>query len=323
MRLSRTAPQPAMPEEQTTGVWPAGPASYRDGYTGAFDTQAFEPGFGQGDGRSDTGPNRIRDTAAFERPDGFPGDDDRFGPDADDHGRRGGGHRARHGRYDDDYSRPGKRRWPIVTGALLLLLILIAGGGYGFWRYNQNQFFVGVDNNGNVAIFRGTNQNLLGVNLSSLYSKSTLKANMLTTSDQAALTQTISQSSANDAHQKINQLVGEAQRCRQTYMQLATWQRANLAYQSYLTARTQAAKNKTKAPTAVANPGPMPTQLPDADTCAPSTAFGIPASALPAAGNPPTPAASATPTKPASTPSKTTTAKATPTVAPSTTAAAG
>ena len=34
----------------------------------------------------------------------------------------------------------------------------------------------------------------------------------------------------------------------------------------------------------MANPGPMPTQLPDADTCAPSTAFGIPASALPTAG---------------------------------------
>jgi protein phosphatase len=294
MRLSRTAPQPVMPEEQTTGVWPAGPAGYGDGYTGAFDTQAFEPGFGQSDGRSDTGPNRIHsdtgpnrtgDTAAFERPDGFPRhDDERFGPDADDHGRRGGSHRARHGRYDgddDDYGRPGRRRWPIVTGALLLLLILIAGGGYGFWRYNQDQFFVGVDHNGNVAIFRGTNQDVLGVNLSSLYSKSILKANMLTTSDQAALTQTISQSNASNANQKVNQLAGEAQTCKQTYTRLATWQRDNLAYQSYLTARTQAAKHKAKAPAAVANPGPMPTQLPDADTCAPSTAFGIPAAALP------------------------------------------
>ena len=37
---------------------------------------------------------------------------------------------------------------------------------------------------------------------------------MLTTSDQAALTQTISQSSANDAHQQINQLAGEASQCQ-------------------------------------------------------------------------------------------------------------
>src|SRR6202000_3216077 len=41
MRLSSTAPQPVIPEEPTTGVWPAG---YRDGYTGTFDTQAFDPG---------------------------------------------------------------------------------------------------------------------------------------------------------------------------------------------------------------------------------------------------------------------------------------
>jgi hypothetical protein len=146
---------------------------------------------------------------------------------------------------------------------------------------------------------------------------------MLTTSDQAALTQTISQSNANDAHQKVNQLASEAQTCKQTYTRLATWQRDNLAYQSYLMARAQAAHNHAKAPAAVANPGPMPTQVPDADTCAPSTAFGIPAAALPAAGSTPTPAASATPTKPASTPTRTTTATATPTGAPSTTAAAG
>jgi PPM family protein phosphatase len=331
MRLSRTAPQPVMPQEPTTGVWPAGPtgpAGYHDGYTGTFDTQTFDPSFGPGDGR-DTGPNRIRDTAAFERPDGFPGQDDgRFGPEADDRGRRGGSHRARHGRYDDedddDFARPGKRRWPIVTGALVLLVILVAGGGYGFWRYNQNQFYVGIDHNGNVAIFRGTNQSLVGINLSSLYSESTLKAAMLTDSDRAALTQTISQSSANDAHSKINQLAGEATQCRQTYQELATWQRGTVAYQTYLTAKQQATKNKTKAPAVVANPGPMPTQLPDADTCAPSTAFGVPAAALPTPGeSAPTPPASVTPTKPASTPSRTASAKASPTVVARTTPAAG
>jgi PPM family protein phosphatase len=329
MRLSRTAPQPVMPEEPTTGVWPAGPAGYHDGYTGTFDTQAFDPGFGQSDGRTDTGPNRIRDTAAFERPDAFPGHDaDRFGPESDDRGRRGGGHRARHGRYaddGDDYGRPGKRRWPIVTGALALLVILVAGGGYGFWRYNQNQFYVGIDKSGNVAVFRGTNQSLLGVNLSSLYSESVLKASMLTASDQAALAQTISQSSASDAHQKINQLAGEANQCGQTYRELATWQQASLTYQRYLTAKEQAAKSKAKAPAVVNNPGPMPTQLPDAATCAPPAAFGVQAASLPTAAESTTTAPpSVTPTKPASTPGKTTSAKAAPTVAaPTTPATAG
>src|SRR5271168_514196 len=35
MRLTRTTPQPAVPDEQSTGMWPAG---RRDGYTGQFDT---------------------------------------------------------------------------------------------------------------------------------------------------------------------------------------------------------------------------------------------------------------------------------------------
>jgi hypothetical protein len=207
-----------------------------------------------------------------------------------------------------------------VTGALALLVILVAGGGYGFWRYNQNQFYVGVDKNGNVSVFRGTNQSLIGINLSSLYSESALKASMLTASDQAALTQTISQSSASDAHQKINQLAGEVTRCQQTYQELAAWQKGNVAYQGYLTAKAQAVSHKAKPPAPVANPGPMPTQLPDADTCAPSTVFGVPAAALPAPGESvPAATPSSTPTKPASTPTKTASAKASPTVTAATT----
>jgi protein phosphatase len=69
MRLSRTAPQPVAPEEPPAGGWPGGPASYRDGYTGAFDTQAFESGdFGHDDGRNDTGQGHLRLRAARRLP---------------------------------------------------------------------------------------------------------------------------------------------------------------------------------------------------------------------------------------------------------------
>ena len=54
MRLTRTAPQPAVRDEQSTGVWPAG---RRDGYTGQFDTAPFETdGFGTGGPTASTGP---------------------------------------------------------------------------------------------------------------------------------------------------------------------------------------------------------------------------------------------------------------------------
>jgi PPM family protein phosphatase len=203
-----------------------------------------------------------------------------------------------------------------VTGSLVLLVLLLGGGLYGFWRYNQGQYYVGVTSDGYVAIFRGTDQSLAGISLSSLLTRSTLKVSMLSSGDQATIQQTISMSSLNDAHQRIDQLQTEADACQQSYQKLATWKTENTAYTNYLTAKTAAAKNHTKAPAVVNNPGPMPTELADPTQCAPSTAFGIPASALPAAGAS-TP--SVAPSTPASTPSTGSSAKATATPSPSTT----
>jgi PPM family protein phosphatase len=283
MRLTRTAPQPVAPDEPTTGVWSPG---YNDGYTGAFEAQAFDPsGFGPGDGRNDTDlRDRIRDTASFERPaDGFVGpDDDRPSPESGSRGRHSGGHRAKRRRRDgDDYGRPGKRRWPIVTGALVLLVLLIAGGGYGFWRYNQGQYYIGVTSDGSVAIFRGTNETLIGISLSTLLSTSTLKANMLTSNARATLAQTVPEGSWNDAEQWIYQMQSDAKNCQTTYQNLATWQTENLSYQNYVRAKTLADKAHKPAPPAVTNPETMPGPVPNANDCAPSTAFGIPAAALP------------------------------------------
>ena len=76
MRLTRTAPQPAAPDESPTGVWPAGP---RDGYTGTFDTAGFETdGFGGGRGGGEGfGPGRF-DTKGFERVPGVEDDEDDY-----------------------------------------------------------------------------------------------------------------------------------------------------------------------------------------------------------------------------------------------------
>ena len=176
-------------------------------------------------------------------------------------------------------------RFPLVAAGAVFLLLLLGGGFYGFWQYSQGQYYIGIDGKtGSVAIFRGTNQSLAGISMSSLFRDSTLKASQLPADDQATLAQTISQSSAQDAEQKVNQLAGEAGQCQQTYTVLAHWQQGNLAYQKYLTAKAQAAAHHAKAPATVPSPGPMPTQLPSADKCGPSAAFGIPPSALPTAG---------------------------------------
>jgi protein phosphatase len=309
MRLSRTAPQPVIPEEPTTGVWPAGSPGYRDGYTGTFDTQPFDPeGFGQADGRQDTGPrDRIGDTATFERADGFVGhDDDRDGPEDGDRGRRRGGHRAKHHRYDedDDYASHGKRRWPIVTAALVLLVLLLGGGGYGFWRYNQSQYYVGADQNGYVAIFRGTNQSVAGISLSSLVQRSTLKVSELRSTDQATLTQTITQGSVTGAQLLIDQLQTQVNQCKQQWQAVAAWPAKNATYQALLAnASRSKAKPKPKVP-ASANPGPQP-NAPDAANCASATALGITVASAPQV----TPTSKPTPTTSSARPSTSPTAK--------------
>ena len=97
--------------------------------------------------------------------------------------------RSRSAELEDDDPR-GFRRWPVATAAIVLLvlvLLLVGGGGYGFWRYDQSQYYVGVGRGGYVDIFRGTDQELAGISLSSLAQQSTLKAGELRSGDQAAL----------------------------------------------------------------------------------------------------------------------------------------
>jgi len=306
MRLTRTTPQPAVPGgEATTGVWPtgrgagrgAGRGGYSDGYTGAYDTTAFGKGAGAGGG--DAGGGNGYDTASFDR-----ADFDRLGVDADgtaDEDPGGGRHRHRSRRDlgedddgSDDYSHRGKRRWPIVTTSLVLLVLLLGGGAYGAWWYNEQQFYVGAQN-GYVAIFRGTNQSLAGINLSSLLTRSTLPVAQLGTTDQGTLASTISKSSLADAESLIDGLKTEVDQCHAGWQALVTWQAKNVSYHNLL-ARAAASKAKVKPKVPASdNPGPMPA-TPEAADCAPAAEFGITASQLPGATTTTTPAPTTTAT---------------------------
>ena len=180
--------------------------------------------------------------------------------------------------------RAGRRpRRPVIMVSLGVAVLLAGGGGYALWRANsgQDRYSVGVSVGGYVSVLRG----------SGVLSSSTLEASMLTDTDQVALQRTIPANSLSDAEQRIDRLQAEANACRQTYQRLAAWQTQDLAYQRYLTAKALATKNKTKPPAVVISPGAMPAQVPNADECAPSTAFGIPVSVLPASGESAPPAA--------------------------------
>jgi PPM family protein phosphatase len=298
MRLTRTMPQPTVPDEPTTGIWPGG---YRDGYTGAFEASKVEAnGFGAGHATAGL------EGTDFERT-GYDGAGTATDEDEDRQGRRRAGQHARRHRYtadgddgdDDVYGQRGMRRWPIVKLSLVLLVVLLGAGAYGAWWYNQRQYFVGQQN-GFVSIFRGTNQSIAGISLSSLVNRSTLPVSELGASDQGAIGQTISKSSLTDARALVATLQAEANQCRQKWTNLVSWQSAEVKYQQAVAA---AQKAKSKIPPK-GNPGPMPAE-PDAADCAPAAEFGI------TSGLPGQPGSTPTAPAPAPTPTHTATAKAT------------
>jgi hypothetical protein len=107
--------------------------------------------------------------------------------------------------------------------------------------------------------------------------------------------QTIPASSLADARTLVGQIQSEVSNCDQKWQALVQWQAAETRYRAEVAAYRA---RHTRVPPKD-NPGGQP-PTPDAAGCAPASAFGIPASALP--GGQPTPAPAATPTRPAATP---------------------
>jgi PPM family protein phosphatase len=279
LRLARTAPQPIVPDDAPHGDW----------------TNGFHSPAGQAQASAATGPG------------GQLTDEPTVGT-----GRHS--HRARRHRLDDDddYApqHDGRRRWPIVTTLLVVLVLFILGGLYGGWRYIQGQYYIGVQN-GNVAIFRGVNQSLAGISLSSLVQRyDNLPVAQVVPSDQAMIHQTITESSLTAAQSLVGQIQSGVTSCHQKWQQLVNWNSADQRYQQEL-ALYKAKKIKTPPKD---NPGPQPS-TPDITECASASAFGIPATALPTGQQPVT--------APSTAPSARSTSTASPRPSQSTTKATG
>jgi protein phosphatase len=81
-------------------------------------------------------------------------------------------------RREDDYDTEdagdladgGRRRWPIVTSILVVLILLIVGGGFAAWQITRSQYYVNSDGK-QVIIYRGIDQTVAGLHLSSVYQR--------------------------------------------------------------------------------------------------------------------------------------------------------
>jgi PPM family protein phosphatase len=112
-------------------------------------------------------------------------------------GAEDGGGRADH--------RAARRRWPVVTTILVVLVIVIVGGGYAAWRYTQDQYYVGTDGS-QVIIYRGVDQRVLGLSLSSVYQRTGIPLAHVPANDLPQVRNTITASSLAGAQKTVSNI---------------------------------------------------------------------------------------------------------------------
>jgi serine/threonine protein phosphatase PrpC len=125
---------------------------------------------------------------------------------------------------DEEYAAAGggRRRWPVVTSILVILLIVIVGGGYAAWQYTRGQYYVGADA-GQVVIYRGVNQTLAGLHLSSVYRRTGIPLSGVPVTDVSQIKATIPASNLADAQGIVARIRHRYLTCKNARAAVARW----------------------------------------------------------------------------------------------------
>ncbi|MGH3193612.1 MAG: PP2C family protein-serine/threonine phosphatase, partial [Streptosporangiaceae bacterium] len=179
-----------------------------------------------------------------------------------------------------------RRRWPIVTTALVVLLAAIAGSIYGFLRYAQSQYYVGANGQGQVVIYRGIKEVIAGYSLSHQYKTTGIALNQVPANYQGTVKATDPASSLTAAEQIVSNIRNAVTLCHQQYNALAAWASAENTYRERLALADTNRQSTKKIP----SPGQQPP--PQGAMCASSKAFSIQPAGLAPTAPVPTPAKS-------------------------------
>jgi PPM family protein phosphatase len=107
---------------------------------------------------------------------------------------------------DDDADRP--KRHPIRIAIMLIVLVGLLGGGlWGGWRYTQSKYYVGVTDDGTIAVFQGIPGKIAGFDLSTVDYLSSTKIADLTPVAQERVKKGIQAVSEAEARNQLEQLV--------------------------------------------------------------------------------------------------------------------
>jgi protein phosphatase len=105
------------------------------------------------------------------------------------------------------------RRHPIRTALILVVLAGLLGGGLWLgWRYTQSKYYVGVTDDGTVAVFQGIPGKIAGFDLSTIDYKSQTKISDLTPVAQQRVKEGIPSASQAEAREQLSSLLDPGNR---------------------------------------------------------------------------------------------------------------
>jgi len=157
--------------------------------------------------------------------------------------------------FDDVRPPPHRLRRALVA---LLALAIIGGGGYGAWRWSQQQYFVGAQDQ-HVAIFRGLTQDVGPVHTSKVYAEQDIALDDLPTYQQDRVRADIAANDLTDAQRIVTTLRKQAAVCRAAAQSSAT----SSATPTPAASGSAAPPSTTATPSATPTPTPSTTPTPD------------------------------------------------------------
>lgn len=110
-------------------------------------------------------------------------------------------------------SRGHRTRWLRWAGLAGVIVLVLVGGGYAAYQWTQRQYFVGQDG-GYVAVYRGVNQTLGAVGLSTPVQRSDVPVSDLPNTYQSSVRSTIAAGSREEAEARVQALASAAAECR-------------------------------------------------------------------------------------------------------------
>jgi protein phosphatase len=117
---------------------------------------------------------------------------------------------------EDEFTQP-RRRWPLVTSILVVLVLVIAGGLFAGYRLTQGQYYLAKDG-GQISIFRGINEKIAFISLSSVYMRTGVPVSHLPGDLSLPTTPTTLAKS-----QATVTSIKRSYTCKQQNLALATW----------------------------------------------------------------------------------------------------